>query len=305
MNNLKSIESKVITQKLKPYMNLEDLPEDLHISTVTLTCCLNTEFYLDNISKYVDLSDNGILRIRYGEEEDATTNRSIIPEKKNNKRNKKSKKAFYNQATVIIKSKTYNNTPNVKLFKNGTIQMTGIKSLKNFVEVIEVLCTELKKVKAIVNKKTMKDLTIKKFVSKPEVVDPENISKLSIRMINSNFNIGFKINREKFYNLLLSQNVNCTFESCAHAGVNIKHAYKEGEQISIFVFESGAIIITGAKNREHIMSAYNFIVEKIHKNYYDIVQNKITIDNILKRKEFKKINKEMKVNKILENPISI
>lgn len=286
MNNLKSIESKVTAQKLKQYMNLEDLPEDLHISTVTLTCCLDTQFYLENISRYADLSNNGIVQITYGAEKE--TNRTILPENKKAKakRNKKNKKTFYNQATVLIKSKSYNNTPNVKLFKNGTIQMTGIKSLKNFIEISETLCNELRKVKAIVDKKTMKNVIVKKFVSNPEKVSVDEIKNLSIRMINSNFNIGFKINREKFYKLLLSQKVNCTYESCAHAGVNIKHAFREGEQVSIFVFESGAIIITGAKNRDHIMSAYNFIVNKIHQNYFDIVQNKITIDTILKRKKF-------------------
>src|SRR3972149_672725 len=108
MNNLKSIESKVIVQKFKQYMNLEDLPEDLHISTVTLTCCLDTEFYLENISKYVTLSNDGIVYVRYGNDE--STNRSIMPiTKSKSKRNKKSRKTFYNQATVLIKSKSYDN----------------------------------------------------------------------------------------------------------------------------------------------------------------------------------------------------
>jgi hypothetical protein len=46
-------------------------------------------------------------------------------------------------------------------------------------------------------------------------------------------------------------------------------------RISIFVFESGAIIITGAKMRDHIVQAYKFITKKLFEHYNNIIKEEI------------------------------
>ena len=45
---------------------------------------------------------------------------------------------------------------NIKLFSNGSMQLTGCKVVKNALDTIEKIFGELKKVKAIVNPNTMK-----------------------------------------------------------------------------------------------------------------------------------------------------
>jgi hypothetical protein len=59
-------------------------------------------------------------------------------------------------------------------------------------------------------------------------------------MINTNFNIGFEINRERLYDLLLDKIniINFKFEPLHHAGVHLKF-----NNISVFIFEKGSIII--------------------------------------------------------------
>ena len=279
INESEKLIPKEIIQKFKNTMNLDNLPADLHISTITVTCKFDTCFNVQNIGKYIDLTTDGIVSAKYGSGENYL--RSLIPIKK--KKKKKPKKIFYNQTTVEILSKLFKNKINVKLFKNGSIQMTGCKGLENFLEVLMVLCRELKKNKAIINPNTMNDVILKPFLTTPENLGVEKIKSIKVRMINSGLKTGFEIDREKLYNILLRKGVHCTFEPCAHAGVNIKYNYKGQDTISIFIFESGAIIITGAKNIDHIMHSYNFVTKILYENYHDIVLSIISIEYLLSK----------------------
>ena len=86
-------------------------------------------------------------------------------------------------------------------------------------------------------------------------IDPKVIN-FKIDMINSNFFINYKINGEKLYKLLQREKMTCRYEPCMHPGVNIKYKLLENEEqkkVSIFVFQSGNIIITGAKNKNRIL----------------------------------------------------
>jgi TATA-box binding protein (TBP) (component of TFIID and TFIIIB) len=253
-----------IIQKLKSQINLDDLPDGLKISTTTITCKLKTKLDVTNIGKYMGLSKTGVVTVKYGDKI-----RSIIPVNlKKNKKKKKKKNAFFNQVTVIIQTRN-NNRPNLKLFKNGSIQMTGCKSIENFVEVLNILCTELLKTKAIADPKTMSSVILKPFVDidKRKNVDVSLLYKFKVHLINSNFNIDFSVNREKLYLLLSESKIDCTYEPCVHACVNIKYNYKNCDSISVFVFETGSIIITGAKTLDHLMKAYVFITKKLFENY--------------------------------------
>ncbi|AYV78689.1 MAG: TATA box binding protein [Edafosvirus sp.] len=267
---IKKKATNVNKQKIIHSINLKNLPEDIIISTMTIVCKVETEFKVDNIGKYIDLSYNNIISVRYGS---SLESRSLLPKKKEKeKKKKKKKKNFYNQVSVVIKPKK-NNPINVKLFNNGSIQMTGCKSLENAVEVLGKLFDKLKTVKAIVD-----PITVNKVIEKPFVTNYTNLSlgavkDFRIAMINSNFNIGFKIDRDKLYGLLLENDFECTYDPIMHACVNIKHVYSELKNISIFVFESGAIIITGANSCDHITSAYNFINKYLLSNYKEIVKS--------------------------------
>jgi len=280
------ITSKEVLKKVKQFKDLDELPDDLRISTITITCRFDTNFFVDNIKKYIELNKYGVLYVgpRNGNPEDI---RTIIPIKKKRKRRTKKKpiqnnstlnvvkrrrrNVFFNQTTIVIYSKKYKKA-NLKLFKNGSIQMTGCKSIDHCFNALTILCNELKKTKAIVDLETMNSITIKPFVSNKDALCPSKIMDLKINMINSNFNIGFKIDRKELFQLLLDENIDCDYEPCIHACVNIKYNYRNLTNVSIFVFESGAIIITGAKHRDHIRCAYNFIVTKLFNNFHQIIK---------------------------------
>lgn len=278
-----------ITEKFQPLMELTKLPNNLRVSTVTITCSFDTEFNLINIGKYINLSNDGILSVKYGNNPDNI--RTLLIKKKKTKKSKKSKKMFYNQNTLLITSKS-GKIINVKIFLNGSIQMTGCNDLNNCIDVLNTLCIECIKVKGILEDEKINEIH---FATKPENLDISKVQNIQIRMINCNFKLGFKINRNKLYEILLSQNIECIFEPIVHACVNIKYNYKNTNKISIFVFESGSIIITGAKNKDHIIAAYQFITTKLFQTYNKIVIS--NLDEILKKPEIQYlINKSLTIH---------
>lgn len=267
---IKSNSSNMNKKKLYLSMDMSLLPEDVAISTMTLTCKINLEFNVTNIAKYIDLKHNGIIDIEHGSFDDKTTNRSLIIKKASAQKKKKQKKAFYNQVSIVVKTKKGQKT-NVKLFSNGAIQMTGCKSIDSVIDALTKIFNELKTVKAVMDHKTNK-IVEKQFVSNLELADVKNVYDMKICMINSDFSMGFNIDRDRLFDLLSNDNIECSYDPIIHAGVNIKYEHRE-KTITILVFESGAVIITGARSCSQIAEAYTFINKYLLKNYEQINKN--------------------------------
>lgn len=274
--NVTNINKKKITLNI----DFNKLPEDISISTMTITCKIDTKFNVTNIGKYIDLKYNGIVAVKHGNSDDKATNRSLIIKRQSTQKNRKKKKAFYNQVTILVKTKkNKKKNYNVKLFTNGAIQMTGCKSMDEVIEALTKIFTELKVVKAILDHKKGKVIE-KPFVSDPQVLDIKNLYDIKICMINSNFSIGFNVDRDKLYDLLITDKIECTYDPIIHACVNIKYEHPE-KTISIFVFESGAVIITGARTCSQIVEAYIFINKYLLKNYNHINKNNILTNSTI------------------------
>lgn len=272
----KNNDNKVIKSKIGNKIDIEYKPEDVIISTMTITCKLNSEFNVKNIGKYVDLSRNGIVEAICGRD----IIRTLIPKKNNSQKNKKDKKQFYNQVTLKINTKK-DKIINIKLFINGSIQMTGCKSIDGSIEALEKLLNILKKEKAVISTKDFK-LEDKPFVANTSKLTMDNIYDFKVAMINSNFSIGFNVDRFKLFNCMTKDNIDATYDPIIHAGVIVR--YNTGDKIiSVFVFESGSIVITGARNCKQIYEAYNFINKYLLQNYKYIVKtNNLSNSTILK-----------------------
>lgn len=263
-------------------LELKYLPDDVMISTMTVVCKFSTELLCGNIARYIDLKPDSILSVTHGKFDDNRTNRSIVPKKANAGKKKKKKNVFYNQVSMYVHIKAKRKKPvNIKIFSNGAIQMTGCKTIDNALETLSKIIFEMKKTRAIINYSTMKMEEVP-FAKYPNLLDFNCVTNVKIAMINSNFKMPFKIDRGKLYNLLLAENYECLFDPVKHACVNIKFENSE-KTISIFVFEGGSIIITGARNCSQISEAYNFINKYLLTNHNQIVKNDVlTNSNIIK-----------------------
>lgn len=273
--------------------DLLSIPPDLAISTTTVTMKVNVFFNVENIGLYFDDFDNILIGKRYGNR--VVNNLINIKKIKSDKKKKrKEKKNFYNQVSLIFRTCTLMGldpskisqkeglkTVNVKLFINGSIQMTGCKHLDNIRSSLELLFEKLKITKVILNKNM-------EFIEKPFVIDTtllniNNVNNFFIQMINTNFNIQFHINRSKLFQLLLDNNIDASFDPIIHACVNIKYYLlsKKTKTISIFVFESGSITIAGSNSCSEILEAYNFINTFILSNYNVLLTKDITPNLII------------------------
>ena len=245
-------------------IDLSLLPDNIKVSTISATCYLGVNLNLPEIYKYIKLDEKKIITIKY---------KTYVKSLEVQKKRKKKKNCFQNQMTVEIRPdlKEYPNSKvSVKIFKNGSIQMSGIKSIKAVNTVLGKLVTELSKEIAIIENDVIKEIYM---IEKNEKI---SVSKFKIDMINCGFVCGYEVNRENLYKKLLAHEIDCKYEPSIHAGVNIKyHPNDNQKKVSIFIFESGNIIITGAKNIENIMEAYEYVTQFIQLNKKEIQRNKV------------------------------
>jgi len=258
----------------KDYLEVEKneinkLPDGVAISTMCASAKLGTKINIDNIEKYLPLNSNDILTVK----RNISRIRTLIPikiKKRRNKKNIKSKKNnnhFYNQITVVVRIYENNDNKdenlndvkkiNIKIFKNGSIQMSGVKQIEYANRVLNKLIFRLKQVKAKIDNNKINEIN---FIENEEEL---GIFHFKIDMINSNYRVNLQIDRDKLYNLLLKKKIKSSYEKCIRACVIIKYTPEinnpEEKEISIFVFQKGNIIITGARTQNHIISSYKYI----------------------------------------------
>lgn len=263
---------------------------NLRISTMVITANWGTQIKLN---KLFDLLRDVIIPIWYPEEgilkfehnnmvlglshKDIFTNRKITS------------KSFFNQSTIVLrrmikdekdekdeKNDSHNwKEVNVKLFANGGIQMTGVTS-ESFA-------------------KSAMEWLLNKFQSLPEspfLGDPA-IQRFSVQLINTDYTINKFINQDALHKILINEyNMVSMLEKTIYQGVNTKFFFNtnnnhsgicccnrlckgqgtgdgngECKRITMSIFRTGTIIITGARELHQIQSAYQFlnsIFDKYH-----------------------------------------
>jgi TATA-box binding protein (TBP) (component of TFIID and TFIIIB) len=284
-NNFKFVDYLDITKK-----EINNLPDGISVSTMCASCKLNTRLDIPNIEKFLQLNTDDVITVKKDKEKMKT----LIQIKNKPKRTKKtdikvkntSTNHFYNQVTVVIRvddGEYYdlNECPriNMKLFKNGSVQMSGCKSLYNINRSLNKLIYRLKEVKA-----KMEDGTIveKKFIENANNI---TISDFKIDMINSNYQVNMQIDRDKLFGLLLKKKIKSSYEPCIRACVIIKFVPNventEQKEVSVFVFQRGNIIITGARTKSHIISAYNYMNDILLTHTDEIIKKDDDDDEIM------------------------
>jgi TATA-box binding protein (TBP) (component of TFIID and TFIIIB) len=265
--NILDDNTNIIIGELKKKLKIDTIPEETVISTMTLISKIPVKFYVMNIARYIDLTEDKILSIFCGSSANQDTNRTVLKKViRKSKKNKQKTKSFFNQVTIEVRTKT--KIINVKLFINGSIQLTGCKSINDMYEALNILFQEFRNEKAVIENN--------KIIERPYVDNLENldINKLydcQIALINSDIKLHFNIDREKLYNIMLEDKISCEYDPLIYAGVKVRYNYNNDKIISIFIFESGSVIITGSTTSDQLTKAHSFIMKYLIKNYRYIV----------------------------------
>jgi len=301
LRKIETILENVNNISLKNKHNL--IPTPLRISTMTVCCSIgcniNTKYLYNSFKEYVDYKNPHY----YADNKKyLPTARGIIGCKAENYNTKgvfqKDKKTnFYNSSALNILVKD-NKCINVKIFNNGKIQMTGVPDEETGRECIHnYLINYIKSVPD-------NDTTNEKIVqNKDELM----LTDFRIVLINSDYFCGVEIQRENLYYILTEKcNLSVSYESENYPGVKLEYFWninnidttKEGQcccdikckgkgtglqaindckKITISTFQSGKVIITGARSIKQINTAYNYI-NKVFNLNYDYIAKK-TIKN--------------------------
>ena len=212
----------------------------------------------------------------------------IINYKPGSKKSKVPKKkgtdSFYNSFDIKLGIVDYKKEPvihsniSIFIFPNGKVKIAGAKTINT----IQITIDEL------IN-------LIELDTDIPGLL-PENIK---IQMICSDFKIkpiiknpeGWCIKQELLKNILVKEySLSATFSALSrYPGINLKinSLIEKDKKISLLIFRSGSIIITGSKNAKDISNCYAFIINVISKNSEKLFYHDIN-EEIKQKKKLKK-----------------
>lgn len=301
---------------IKDLVNLDELPENVVISTITITFSLNNYINTLNFAKYTNITAEGITKIIYGsppenlseetglhiiDPDDKYVVRTFYPifqkrkrlikdhsqplnvtnsdineinnniEQQKMRQKTKRKCTENNQCRMKIWSSFTKKCVSVSVFNNGSVHVTGIKTYLMFEEIYTLLLNEL------TEKKYIYDSKLGTFVHKQFLLNefPEEIFTtvydFQICMINCTVDVFFSIKLSEVEKLMKSLGAPTKLDVSKHACVNTKYNYKNYHEVSIFVFETGKINITGSRNLDEIICAYEYIVEILYNNFKKIL----------------------------------
>ncbi len=233
----------------------------------------------------------GVLKIEYAGQKKGLCTEDILHS------TSKSKKRFFNQSSLVFRlalpgdatCPTRFKETNIKLFKNGGFQMTGINS------------------EEMARAALLRLISLNHTPGRGIWADDATprIAKFNTCMINSDYGIDKAIRRDKLYRILVEEyGLWCTYEPTIYQGVNTKffwnstrpadappgicvcptpctgegHGYAVGQckKITIAPFRTGKIIITGAKFMEQLTDAYAFMNDVFRRHGDQVLREFVT-----------------------------
>jgi hypothetical protein len=216
----------------------------------------------------------------------------------------KVKNAFYNCFALILrfKFKEQYREVHVKVFNTGKLEIPGVVNIL-MLTIVKVMILEL--------------LT-------PYIIDipleflPHDIE--SNVLINSNFNCGFYIDRDRLHNILRSSryNIETAYDPCSYPGVKCKFYFnheigldttqqhgklihsdrtmkmseldsaKKYSEISFMIFRTGSCLIVGNCTERILRFVYDSIKQILHDEYYNIAVKNVTSEPNIKKEKIRK-----------------
>ena len=163
---------------------------------------------------------------------------------------------FHNQLTVRVIDEFGKKA--VKVFVNGVLHITGPKSVKDSVAIAHTMCTVLERI-AIFDD----------GVEEGRIV----VEDMKICMINTNFCTSEKLRLMEIKRRLLDLGKECSYDPEGYPAVSFRH-----EHVSIFVFATGKVIITGGKSFEDVSIGYRFVTTFLDDHIGDIRAKPLRLD---------------------------
>jgi hypothetical protein len=239
----------------------------------------NIPYYTENIIKQID--NPAARRIKFKDERKITVG---ISKKDIMNCRGKVKNAFYNCFAIIIRFKFEGvfREIHVKIFNTGKLEIPGILNSK----LLDVV------------KEMVLDLLTPNIETNLEFVETDSEENV---LINSNFNCGYFINREKLHSILRNRyRIESAYDPCSYPGVKCKYYFnndlgfvdtnqngqiiqedramkmselgdnKKYTEISFMIFRTGSVLIVGNCTERILKYVFEFIKKILATEYQNI-----------------------------------
>ena len=259
----------------------------------------NIPYYIEHIIKQID--NPSARRIKFKDERKITIG---ISKKDIMNCRGKVKNAFYNCFAMILRFKMNDmfKEIHVKIFNTGKLEIPGI--LNN--ELLDIV------------KRMILSILSTHIETPLEFVDIDREDNV---LINSNFNCGFYINREKLQFILNSDKygIETSYDSCSYPGVKCKYYYnneisienihlqngrvntedrkmkmselidsKKYTEISFMIFRTGSCLIVGNCSESILRHVFSFIKGMLESEYPVISMKNDIVDIKVKKTKLRK-----------------
>lgn len=262
---------------------------DLHVVTVTSICKIDgvSNIYPAKLFHAMDVDDTGKGKVPFVE---FSTNRvrvskGVFLANKNNRLRFQPHKVpavghraavkgsgFRHMLTMLVRVDSSTNNScyvvNVKVFKNGQVQMTGLKTPEDGNQVAEAVV----------------DAVATAVAKDPEVVDlvPGGGIIIAARdykvcMINGIFAIPFSVDRQKTHEMLLKKGMHSIYDPMLYHAVKLRvhrpSAARSGTQktcATVAIFQTGSVIITGTTTMDEMAELHRMVKGVLEENVKDI-----------------------------------
>lgn len=174
------------------------------ISTITMTMQFpDCEFNLNNIGRYLEIDDT-ILGIKYHYGNSSIIKgkylTSVYKKSKSKNDMKINKKLFYNQVSLIIKhniDKNTDNTVNVKIFRNGSLHLTGVKDICEGKQILLIIYNKFKNLKNHLSVILLtKDINNIYLDSSNNIYSITDKNSIGFKIVNSTI---YQVNKKEYY----------------------------------------------------------------------------------------------------------
>lgn len=216
----------------------ERYPDEIKPSWIKITTITMVSKYMNNIDipKLKEIFKNKVVNLNMENSNEKDTFKW-----------KMKPTTFYNQITLVYTDEF--STKSIKVFPNGSLQVAGCSDLFDCKRIISELC-----------------LLFETYLGKPSVAPDETFR---VVMVNSNYSLNYNINLLKTV-AQFEKNPDIfkvSFEPDRYSAVKIKFKpAEEMKEITVSIFGTGKIIITGAETLKEIVYAYNIINESINED---------------------------------------
>jgi hypothetical protein len=264
----------VLKKQIKIVNNTPEEYEEYHKKLKNIPC------YSENIIKQIN--NPSARKIKYRDERKLTVG---LSKKDIMTYRTKKKNAFYNCFALIVRfyqSDEFKEV-HVKVFNTGKMEIPGILN-KQMLELIQVKIIEILQ-PHISTRLEYKEMEIE-----------ENV------LINSNFNCGFYIDRDKLHSILRSDKygIESAYDPCSYPGVKCKYYFNNQQgydttvqtgrverddqnmkryelddnmkytEISFMIFRTGSCLIVGNCNEKVLLFVFDFIKNILQNEYIQI-----------------------------------